>query len=247
MRNKLINTLINIGLTEKEADVYLASLSLGPATVQKIAVAAEVKRTTVYSILETLKQKGLVRTELKGWKALYMAESPEKLESIIERMRHDIRRNMPEFASLYNLHSSGAFIKYYEGLESIKSVYESMLRDVRPHENYSVIGDTKQWLEQDPDFFLDFTRRRARLDINIRILMQDSEIAREHKKIEKTLNEKVKIMPPDFKLTANMVIIPRRVIYNQLTPPLLAMVIENESIIRMNQEFFEAIWRSIPD
>lgn len=247
MENKLINTLLSLGLTDKEARVYLSIMSLGPSVVQKIAKSAEVKRTTVYSILESLKLRGLIRAELKGWKTLYVAEGPDKLESLVEQMRYQVKKNLPEFEALYSLHSSGAFISYYEGLEAIKNVYGGLLRDIRPHEDYLVIGDTTQWLKQDSDFFMDFTKRRAKLNINIRILMQDSAVAREHKKIEKNLNEQIKIMPPEYKLTTNMVIIPHRVVINQLTPPLLAMVIENDNIVQMNRELFEIIWKSIPE
>ncbi|MFA5020940.1 MAG: helix-turn-helix domain-containing protein [Patescibacteria group bacterium] len=245
MENKLINILINIGLTDKEAKVYLAALSLGPGKVKEIAQSAGVKRTTAYSILEALKAKGLIRVELAGWKTFYTAEGPDKLESLVEQMRHQVKDNLPEFSALYNLHSSGAFISYYEGLEAVKNVYEKLLRDIRPHEDYLVIGDADQWLNQDPGFFLNFAKKRAKLDINIRILMQDTPIAREHQKLEKIFNEQVKIMPPEYKLTTNMVIIPHRVVINQLTPPLLAMVIENDNIVQMNRELFEMIWKSV--
>jgi sugar-specific transcriptional regulator TrmB len=246
MENKLLNTLTNIGLSDKEARVYMATMALGPSKVQAIAKAAEVKRTTVYVILEALKSKGLIRVELSGWKTLYVAESPDKLESLVEQMRHQVKKTLPEFSALYNLHSSGAFISYYEGLEAVKNVYEGLLRDIKPHEDYLVIGDLSQWLEQDEDFFLDFTKRRGKLNINIRILMQESPLAHEHKRLERNFNETVKIMPPEYKLTTNMVIIPHRVVINQLTPPLLAMVIENEGIVKMNRELFEMIWKSIP-
>ena len=198
-------------------------------------------------MLDSLKQKGLIKVNIQGWKTLFEAENPEKLESIVDQMRNEVRRTLPEFASVYNLHSSGAFIRYYEGLEGVKQVYENLLRDIRPHEDYLIIGEMRQWINQDPDFFNDFMRRRAKLDIKIRVLMQDSEQAREQKKIERNLNWRIKIMPPGFSLATNMVIIPRRVVINQLKPPILAMVIENDSVIQMNRELFEIIWKSIPD
>lgn len=247
MKNELIETLKSVGLSEKEATVYLTSLSLGPSTVLRIARASEVKRTTIYSILESLKQRGLMRMDVRGWKTLYSAENPEKLESLINTMKSEVKNAMPKFAALHSLHTSGAFIKYYESLEAIKGVYESLLRDIKPGEDYLIVGDLSLWLEQDPVFFQNFTERRAKLDINIRVLMQDSEKARENKKFERNYNEHIKIMPPDFKLTTNMVITPRRLMINQLTLPLMAMVIENESIIQMHRELFEMVWKSVPD
>ena len=245
MKNKLTNTLQTIGLTDKEADIYQATMSLGPSSVQKIAQTAEVKRTTAYSVLESLKQKGLMKTNIQGWKTLYEAENPEKLESIVDQMRHEIKKTLPDFASIYNLHSGGAFIRCYEGIEGVKQVYEDLLRDIKPHEDYLIVGEMNQWFRQDPEFFHNFMERRAKLDINIRVLMQDSESAREQKKIERNFNWHIKIMPPGFSLTTNMVIIPGRVVINQLKPPLLAMVIENDSIVQMNRELFEILWKSI--
>jgi sugar-specific transcriptional regulator TrmB len=245
MEKKLLNTLIGLGLAEKEAQVYLAAMALGASTVQKIAQSAEIKRTTAYSVLESLKTRGLIRVEQKGWKMLYAAENPEKLELIIEQMRNQVKNNLPDFSALYNLHSSGAFIKYYEGIESIKNVYENLLQDIRPHEDYLVIGDTKQWLARDPKFFSDFIKRRAKKNINIRILSQETEVAREHKKIEKNYNEQIKILPAEYVFSANVVITPRRVIVDQLTLPTMALVIENENIVKTNREMFEMIWRSI--
>lgn len=69
MKNiKLLETLKDIGLDESEAQVYLTSLSLGPTTVLRIARGGETKRTTVYGIIESLKNKGLMKVELKGLK-----------------------------------------------------------------------------------------------------------------------------------------------------------------------------------
>lgn len=242
---KLESILINLGLTENEANVYLASLSLGPATILKISQAGNIKRTTVYSVIESLKKKGLMRIELKGWKKLYTAENPEKLEFILEEKKNQLASSLPEFMSLYNLKGGESFIKYYEGLQAVKSVYESLLRDIRPHEDYMIVSDQSKWQELDPKYFLKFLERRAKLNINIRLLLQDSEVARKVQKIQATYNEKIKILPKGTSLVTNLVVIPKRVVIHQLTPPIMAMVIENKSIIKMHQQFFEIMWQSI--
>ena len=100
---KLTNILENLGLTENEAKVYLASLSLGQSTILKISRTAEIKRTTIYSVIESLKQKGLMKIEIKGWKKLFVAESPEKLDVMIKNRREELKSSLPEFLALYNL------------------------------------------------------------------------------------------------------------------------------------------------
>ncbi|MFH0856689.1 MAG: helix-turn-helix domain-containing protein, partial [bacterium] len=128
---KLKSILTDLGLSENEAGVYLAALSQGPSTILKIAKIAGVKRTTVYPVVEALKQKGLMSEELKGWKKLYAPVSPEKLNSIIEARREKFKNALPEFMAMYNLKGNKSFIKYYEGLQAVKSVYDDLLKDLR--------------------------------------------------------------------------------------------------------------------
>ena len=47
-------TLTQLGLSEKEADVYLAALELGMAPASVIAKKSRIKRTTVHEILKRL-------------------------------------------------------------------------------------------------------------------------------------------------------------------------------------------------
>jgi sugar-specific transcriptional regulator TrmB len=244
---KLLETLKEMGLSEHEAAVYFASLSLGSATILKIAEASEVKRTTVYSVIESLEYKGLMNVEIKGLKKLYVPAAPEKLESILEARKDRFRNLLPEFSALYNLQGGESFIKYYQGLESVKSIYESLIRDIKPHEDYLIVSDQQRWQDADKEYFLDFTKRRAKLPINIRLLLQDSPAAREAKKFEKNYNEKVKILPAGTNLTTNLVVTPQRALIHQLVPPILGIVIENKSVIQMHKEMFEIIWRSIPE
>ncbi|MCX6807465.1 MAG: helix-turn-helix domain-containing protein [Patescibacteria group bacterium] len=241
--------LANLGLSDKEASVYLAMLPLGATNVLKIARASGIKRTTVYSILDDLKQKGLVNIEIKGLKNLYLAENPERFNLTLKSQQENFRDALPELLDLYNLKADKGSIKYYEGLEAIKSVYEGMLRDVQPNDRYMVISDQKKWQKLDAKYFLNFIRRRGELNINlnIRLLLQDSKVARAHQKVQSQFNEKIKILPSGTDLNTNLVIIPKRVMIHQLVPPFLAVVMENKNIIKMHQEFFEIMWQTIPD
>ena len=76
----MIEQLQKLGLSQKEASVYIATLELGEASpVSTIAKKAEVNRTTTYDILETLVQKGIVITSTHKKYKFYRAQPPEKL------------------------------------------------------------------------------------------------------------------------------------------------------------------------
>lgn len=242
---KLEDVLMKAGLTEKEAAVYSAVMGLGPSTVLKIARAAGLKRTTVYSVLESLKQKGLIYIEMSGFKQFYRAENPVKLAGLLERRKKEFDSSLPELLGLYNFKAGESSIKYYEGLEAVKSVYENLLKDVQSGEDYLIVGDDVGWFRLDKDYFQDFVERRGKLNIKIRSLLQDSSEAQRHKGYARNFNESIKILPKDTVLKTNMVIIPSRVVIQQLVPSVNAIVIETKSVVKMHRELFEIIWRSI--
>lgn len=246
MKNDKIQKILGtLGLSEYEAAVYLAALTVGPSPILTLSRAANVKRTTVYTIVGALQNKGLMIREVRGWKTLFAAERPEKLEAIIESRKLELAKVLPDLSALYNLRGEEGAIRFYDGIEAVKTVYESLLRDVKPHEDYLIVSDLRQWLKLDEAFFQDFIERRAKLNINIRMLVQPSDVARKHKKFEKTFNENIRFLPEGTKLTTNLVIIPKRVVIHQLVPPVFAMTIENPSIIRMHREQFEIMWEAL--
>ena len=64
MNEKIVKQLTDVGLNEKEAKIYLASLECGTQPTAKIAETAGYNRITTYTILEKLpKQEMLVFTK----------------------------------------------------------------------------------------------------------------------------------------------------------------------------------------
>lgn len=242
---KLLQVLLHAGLTEKESAVYITVLALGPSTVLNISRYSKIKRTTVYAILELLKQKGLINIVIDGFKRLYFAESPEKISSILESRKKEFESSLPEFMALYNFKAGESSIKFYEGVEAVKTVYEGLLRNVQSGDDYLIFGDDTEWFNIDKEYFENFIERRSKLNIKIRTLLQDSSEARRHKMFEKNFNETIKILPKDTTLSTNLVITPQKVVIHQLTPPVSAIVIETKSIIQMHREMFEIVWKSI--
>ncbi len=248
-KSKLLTFLSEMGMTENESKIYLTLLSLGATTILKLSNVSEIKRTTAYAVVESLQQKGLVKIEVNGFKKLFIAEPPEKLEVMLELRRKKMKELLPEFMAIQNLEGVESFIKYYDGLESIKTVYEEILKEMRPHEEYLSIGNPSKWFPLDSEYFQNFRQRRAELsrkiNFTIRHLLKDCEKAREIKNYEKNFNEKIKILPEKINFSSNLIIIPRKVIIHQLIPPFRAIVIENPSAVQLQRELFNIIWETI--
>lgn len=248
-KNHYIELLKEMGLSEHESSVYFTMVSLGPSPILKIARASGVKRTTIYYVMDSLKEKSLARVDLKGFKSLYTAESPEKLEGMLEARRNKFRKNLDDLLAIYNKGGGETLIKIYEGLEATKSVYDQLLEEIKPGEDYLVISGMKKAFDMDREFFTDLMERRAKLPIKVRILMADpeSEESQNLKKFEQNYNLKAKFLPAGTKLTTNTVITPQKVLIHQMEQPIMAIVIENKSTIKTHQEFFEVMWNAISE
>lgn len=238
----LIDILKDLGLSEKEAKVYFASLSLGKTTIQKISTFSTVKRTTTYSIVKSLQKRGLIKVVIEGFKKKYLAESPERLEMIIDQRRDNFLDQLPEFLSVYNLKGGESFIKYYEGEEAVKSVYEENIKNIKPNEDYMVISNAGKVFDIYGKWFDKFVERRGKLNIKIRMILQDNHWSRDYKKHERNFNQKIRFLPQETSLVTNLVITPQRVLIHQLNPPVVGIVIENKSVIQMHQQLFEVLW-----
>lgn len=119
--------LAKFDIEGKKADVYLATLEVGSASVADIAKKAEIKRTTTYDILVDLEKAGLVYGTMKGKKRLFVAEDPDKLRRNIEEKEKMLKEMLPQLRSFYNVKGTKPKIRFYEGKEGLRQVYADTL------------------------------------------------------------------------------------------------------------------------
>lgn len=126
--------LENLGLSEKEARVYVASLELGPETAQNIARKAGINRPTTYLQIESLKEKGLMSEFQRGKKAFYSAESPGRLLSLLNILEKNLefkqaeaKRILPILNDIFAGAGERPKVRFFEGLVGAKAMQEDFL------------------------------------------------------------------------------------------------------------------------
>lgn len=102
MDTNLLITLQNYGFSEKEAKVYLTVLELGTSIASTIARRSEIKRVTVYTILDDLKKKGIANETTKDDIKYYSVISPDILLKQLEQKYESFKEKVPELLSLAN-------------------------------------------------------------------------------------------------------------------------------------------------
>lgn len=127
--------LEEIGLSDKEAKVYLALIGVDDDSVLGLARKTSINRTTIYPVLQSLISRGLVSETQKGVKTHYRAEPPERLESVLERRKVEIDEQVKRLGDIVpRLRSqmrgdSRPVVKYYEGKQGVLSVLDDFIGD----------------------------------------------------------------------------------------------------------------------
>lgn len=137
--DELAYTLQQIGLTEKEAQVYLALLSLESATAYRIAEHCEVKKPTVYVTLEDLRKKGLVLKVPHVKKSLYSARNIGEYLQEQEARLDSVRSIVPKLQALGIQNKPGVF--FFTGLQGIAQAIDHKFDSMRGNTFHSFYGD----------------------------------------------------------------------------------------------------------
>ena len=148
-RGMLEKYLEEIGLSDKEAAIYLALLGFESATPTELSEKTGVKRTTVYVVLETLEKKGLVSEVPKGKTSSFQAEPPERLQTYVERQKVILEERsarlkdiIPQIKSISREKGVRPIVKFFEGRDGTISALEEFyeLHDKRTTEGYFIFN-----------------------------------------------------------------------------------------------------------
>lgn len=174
---KIVDALRQIGLNEKESAVYNASLSEGKATVEQIAKAAQLVRTSTYTQVESLMKKGLMTSYVVGKKTYYVAEAPTNLSRLLDSQESQTKTGrdilstlLPELLDTYTKKSGDKpAIRFFPGKEGLITMREEVLKmdgkELLIVSNYDGLLKVFSTSERDA-----FSKRRHEKDISTRIL-----------------------------------------------------------------------------
>jgi HTH-type transcriptional regulator, sugar sensing transcriptional regulator len=79
-----VSDIERLGLTEKEAKLYVTSLRIGPTSMQNLAAKSKIDRGTAYHVAKTLGQKGLFHQVGGGRRPLFGVTDPQKFFAYVE-------------------------------------------------------------------------------------------------------------------------------------------------------------------
>lgn len=240
MNKALTDILQSLGLSDKEAKVFLANTSTGTAAVSEIAKAANQNRVTTYDILEKLKQKGLVSHFTRAKVKYFSAIDPEILLEEYENRTASLRSALPKFKALTG-EINHPRIRYFEGLEGIKAIYTDTLTSKTEILNYSNSAEIRRsW----PTYDEDYVQKRAEKKIFLRGLSPQDKAGKIVHAKDKEYYRQLRLIPSEkFNFTNEINIYDDKVAIISFKDELIGMIIESPEIALSQRAIFEMCWQ----
>lgn len=235
----LSNILQNIGLTQKEANVYLAALELGTNVVAEIAAKAKINRVTTYDIAEKLLKKGLLSTHVKNGIRYFTATDPDVLMQEHKRRMHDLQKALPELRRLHGKVQHPR-IQYFEGIEGIKAIYADTLTAQTEILNYANSEEIRiHW----PSYDQEYVAQRVKRKIYLKGVAPDDEYGRKVHADNKNNFREIRLVPKEeIAITNEINIYDDKIAIVSFRDNLIGMIIESEDMANTQRALFKMIW-----
>ncbi|UCC94484.1 MAG: hypothetical protein JSW40_06640 [Candidatus Omnitrophota bacterium] len=249
MFSDIIKTLKSVGFTEKEIKVYLACLELGKSSVIQIAQRAQIRRTTAYIVIESLLDKGILskHEDKKGQK--FSAESPEKLLGILQEKQTELLKIIPNLLAITKAESSiKPEVKFYQGKEGLKTVYEDTLLSCEKGDELLGYFSGEDVYNLLPGYTPNYVKRRAVKGIKARGIALDSKITRKHKaRDKKELRQSKLVSKEKFPVCIEKNIYKDKVVFMNFRGFPFGVIVKSPQIAKSEKAIFDLLWSKLRD
>lgn len=250
--------LTEVGLDNKESAIFFALMKRGSLSARSIADDTGITRTYVYDITEDLLKKGLITgSEIRGVKH-YDALGYQDLVGYVAKKKDELNfleKELHEAAGVFKKIESGSIqktkVRFYEGLNGIKSVYEEIRNDLeqtKGRKELVTYWPTESLEKAYPNFF----EKQVYFDMPA-LIKRDImyECATTYKYIqayrESPTTHTYKIWPKEKgEFPTDVEVWGNKVAFTDVRGTPSGIVIENESVADSMRMWFERVWESLP-
>lgn len=177
-KRSITNLLLDLGISQHDAETYVGLLKLESASIRKIAVVTGINRGTTYEALKRLTEIGLVSVRQNGKREQYTAESPETIYEIIRDKRRDLlevseeaKRVIPDLLARKASLQGRPLVRYYEGESGVTTILKDVLQTCRHMDEPEYIAYSssrvRHFLYRQ---FPQFTDRRIEAGIKVKVI-----------------------------------------------------------------------------
>jgi len=229
--------LIEYGLSNKEADIFLVALKLGEATANRIAEVAGLARSTTYDILDKLKSSGLISTYVSESKTHFIANNPEILITALDEKKKAIKEILPSLKDVYKKIEDKPYAEVFQGKIAIIKILDEILYNAKSLKIIGSIENALEKIDYHPDKF-----RMKRIERQIPI-KQILEISKKSKQIKKNKYTQVRFLEQLKDAKECIFILEDYVYHIILQYEISAIKIKSKDHVKVMEIMFDELWQ----
>ncbi len=241
------NILQEIGLTQWETKTYLALLELGSTTTGPLVKKCGVPQSKIYTVLNSLMNKGLANYIIKKKTKYFQAADPKKILALVKEKERKIEQILPELEAKQAMAKERQSVELFEGLPAIRSMLISLINDVKKEEKWYGFSTGKDYTEEVSEFYSWWGQKKHFAELKDHLLISlenkkefESKIKKEDMpKLRKILRYSKISFPGDVAIFRDKV-----VILNWESTP-TAILITSKNLANQYQEFFLGLWNAV--
>ena len=234
--------LEELGLSHAESKIYLTLLETGQSKTGPLIHSTKLQSSTVYHILGSLLEKGLVSSIFKGKIKYYQAENPESFLFFLEEKKRKFEEILPSLKEK-ETRTEKQNAKVYEGIKGLKIAFNDILVSMKPGEEYCFFQAGKENLSDSifRSFFKNYHLKRSNNGVKVRGLS-----LRENKILMKSIYDmkNTRIRYSNEILPTGIVVYKNKTITLDWGKTPTAFVIQSESVASSYKKFFEEKWKA---
>ncbi|USN59114.1 MAG: helix-turn-helix domain-containing protein [Candidatus Peribacteria bacterium] len=178
----------SLGFNEKEVSIYMYLLSHGPQVASTIAKKVDIKRSSIYTMLQSMVDRGLLVDYNKNKLTYFKGVEPEDITLLCERKEQELKKlkknSMKIQLDLEKLKENqvqeqfdlAGKITYYEGIDAVTTLIEETIQEKGKEQ--LCFGLNEYHSKIHPEDWSNYTQKRVDNKISVKSIQPDTEAAK---------------------------------------------------------------------
>lgn len=253
-RNLIHTFLSNLGLDDEESLIYLKLIEYGSLSYLELSRSTSINRTTLYRLIEKLKNKGIVEEIIDEHRRLIKAVDIHKIEFLIKeqeskaKILRDLFPNISSILPQTSFNNPQTKVLFYKGKDGIKQMFWNTLRA-----KDECVGFTYRSAKElvGEEFKERWSKEFIKRGLFFRDIYSDSFLESIGSDIESNIFLSPKSFFKSKYISSNILNINHQVdiynnvvaFYNWFNDEIFGVEIYNKEVSTMQKQLFEIVWK----
>ena len=239
-------TLLNLGLTSNEIEIYLTLINNGELSVNEIGTKAGLHRQVCYDALDRLIEKGFVSYINKQNKKYFKSLNPNKILDLLDDQKQelDLKKQkvglvLPQLMHLFNTEKEETEVEVVKGKNVLRTIYKDIFNVLKKtKEKLYVLGvDETKFIQADEIAIKQHVLRFKNNKLKELLLTKESatDFLEGHQSEYRLIPDHL-FNPTPTQIYGDKIAI---IIWGK---PMYSIIIKNKQVADANRKYFKMLW-----